>query len=842
MKTFTLLAITLCIASLTYARPNAHTNVVFGNGFGGATFSDFEYSVPVVGSESWAGFGNSDDSIYPIVMESGATITFDAYSVSNTPANCRVRFEYNPHPDVDPSYDTPSVTISNDVLTTYSINVPSQGANTFSSFLFYNETFGQTIYMTNFTITGLDDGDTTPPSPNPMTFELEPTTVSDQALGMRATVGVDDNPVWYYFSCTTDPSLDSGWQLSPEYIVDGLSLGTTHTFTVQARDDSYLENIGAVSGSFSATTLASYDTTAPSPNPPGLSIDPSASTLRIVADEVSDASWVEYNFVNTAGNGPNSGWQRSNVYVASGLAPETSYSYTVQARDISLATNMTAISTGFSAVTDQTRVRSFGHALTDLNGVSSDGDVVHQLANEKNFELLSRSEEKEIIFDTNGATFDAALRGDTGRNYIRTIADTHHEYDFTFEATVTITSDDQQAFFGVGSGAEGTYGLPDVDVPGGAYIMQLQAVSNSTYRVDQYGATAWNTEAPEEGSYGAGTYRLRLVNDATNGLFSFAIDESYVGGDFVVDAFERSINHIDVWNPDALPSRNTDYALDQVVYVPEGQAPTTNWEESTGVSTSTDWDYPSSGGAGDNGAYLRMTSVDTPWAVSVVSTNNAPVNGIDVSLDGKYLPLADYGLAGDQLITFQMDIKAFSSDNGTAGIKFEFCNAAKDILNEATREFTDAVESEWTTKRWNVGTPTEAVYVVVVPVQFGTIDTGYDNLGFVPNPSVDVPEASSRLIIGGDEGVVFKDLTLVADTGAVVVDPYSIGSISAIEEGFVITWSGQSGVSYDVEYKTSLIGGTWTKTLNSILTEGDGTVSATSSVQEAAAFFRVVGE
>ena len=81
--------------------------------------------------------------------------------------------------------------------------------------------------------------------------------------------------------------------------------------------------------------------------------------------------------------------------------------------------------------------------------------------------------------------------------------------------------------------------------------MQLQAVSNSTYRVDQYGATAWNTEAPEEGSYGAGTYRLRLVNDATNGLFSFAIDESYVGGDFVVDAFERSINHIDVWNPDA---------------------------------------------------------------------------------------------------------------------------------------------------------------------------------------------------------------------------------------------------------------------------------------------------
>ena len=77
--------------------------------------------------------------------------------------------------------------------------------------------------------------------------------------------------------------------------------------------------------------------------------------------------------------------------------------------------------------------------------------------------------------------------------------------------------------------------------------------------------------------------------------------------------------------------------------------------------------------------------------------------------------------------------------------------------------------------------------------------------------------------------------------GEVVVDPYSIGSISVIEEGFVITWSGQSGVTYDLEYKTSLIGGTWTKTL-SILAEADGTVSATSTVQEAAAFFRVISE
>ena len=51
--------------------------------------------------------------------------------------NVRFRFEYNPYPDVDPAYDTQTVTVSGADENTYSISIPSQGNNTFSSLIMY---------------------------------------------------------------------------------------------------------------------------------------------------------------------------------------------------------------------------------------------------------------------------------------------------------------------------------------------------------------------------------------------------------------------------------------------------------------------------------------------------------------------------------------------------------------------------------------------------------------------------------------------------------------------------------------------------------------------------------
>ena len=45
-----------------------------------------------------------------------------------------------PIPDVDPAYNTEAITVSGNVPTKYSIDIPSQGGNTFSSLILYLNT------------------------------------------------------------------------------------------------------------------------------------------------------------------------------------------------------------------------------------------------------------------------------------------------------------------------------------------------------------------------------------------------------------------------------------------------------------------------------------------------------------------------------------------------------------------------------------------------------------------------------------------------------------------------------------------------------------------------------
>ena len=836
MKKLVLL-LTLVSVSVSFARPNSHTNLVFGGGFGGAAFNDYEYSVPV-GSESWAGFSVSDTSIYPIVMASGAQVTFQARSTSGNPANMRLRFEYNPYPDVDPSYDTASVTISNDVLTEYTIDIPSQGANTFSSFLFYNETFGETIYMTNFIISGLDDGDTTIPTPNPASFAVAPATVSDDSITMTATAATDTSGVEYYFACTTDSNFDSGWQSDAEYTVTGLTASTTYSFTVQVRDTSYAENTTTASAAASATTSGA-DNTPPSPNPTSATADATAATIQITASPSTDASGVEYKFTNTAGSGPSSDWQSSNVYTASGLEPGTAYTYSVQARDLSAAQNATTAGS-VSATTLSISETSLTSALTNLSGTSDDGVTIHDLADE-GFEVASTTSAKAITFNNSGVIFDIAGSGDSGRNHLVSIADNFDAVDFTFEVTVTRSANSQQAFFGVGTGADGTWGLPDFEQAGGAYMLQMQEADNSTYRVTNLGASTWN---PEDDAANAasplGTHRLQLAGDVSAGTFTISVDENYAGGDFAADSIQGSVFFDEIWDTSAQPTQNPNYDEDEEVYVPGGQTPSGQsndgaWEEAAGGGAGAVYTYPETGGADDDGGYLQIDSSSGAWAVAVVSTDrNDP--------DGKLLPIANYGIAGDELITFEMDMKEFDNPSGTAtaGIKIEWYDENGSQISN-TGDMKKSLTTEWATYRWNAGVPTDAVYIVLVPVQHDDLTAGYDNLAIVPNPAVSgaIPTVA-KLIFGGDEGVTFKDVSITVDGGAVVVDPFSISSISSITGGSVITWTAQSGVTYEVQYKTSLVGGTWQTTGSSVT--GDGSVSATSDVDAASAFFRVIGQ
>lgn len=112
--------------------------------FGGATKSSTGiYEFPS-GANSWAGFWNSNDTLLPFTFSADEELTFTASVPGGGSAQVYFKFERLAHDaegngaaDTEPSYTTGLVTISGSTDTQYTINIPSQGANTFSSFLFF---------------------------------------------------------------------------------------------------------------------------------------------------------------------------------------------------------------------------------------------------------------------------------------------------------------------------------------------------------------------------------------------------------------------------------------------------------------------------------------------------------------------------------------------------------------------------------------------------------------------------------------------------------------------------------------------------------------------------------
>ena len=123
--------------------------------FGGATADNdtSTYSV-ATGSESWAGFANENTSLYPFSFANGGTITFTGSVPSGGDVNVNFRFERLPHPDVDPSFNTDSVTVSGATEATYTVTIAAQdAANTFSSFLMYITTLDVDVVIKDVLVT-----------------------------------------------------------------------------------------------------------------------------------------------------------------------------------------------------------------------------------------------------------------------------------------------------------------------------------------------------------------------------------------------------------------------------------------------------------------------------------------------------------------------------------------------------------------------------------------------------------------------------------------------------------------------------------------------------------------
>ncbi len=148
MKHF--LYISFFFIQLTAFSQVTNTDVVFTGVFGGTSMDGNTYLNPT-GSETWGGFANEDVSLYPLSFSEDGEITFTG-ATAGTDAEVYFRFEYNPYPDTEPSFNTVAVTVSGTEEASYTVAIPSQGANTFSSFLLYVTTLDSPVTLTNVTL------------------------------------------------------------------------------------------------------------------------------------------------------------------------------------------------------------------------------------------------------------------------------------------------------------------------------------------------------------------------------------------------------------------------------------------------------------------------------------------------------------------------------------------------------------------------------------------------------------------------------------------------------------------------------------------------------------------
>ncbi|MDG2018432.1 MAG: hypothetical protein P8J25_03195, partial [Porticoccaceae bacterium] len=162
----------------------------FSEAFGGTTVVDNTYTFPA-GAEGWAGFANMNTDLVPLRFTEAGSITFNGSVADGGSADVRFRLERLAYPDVDPAYDTATVTVSGADVASYTVEVPSQGENTFSSFLLYVVTQDVAVTITDVVV----DGETVvaeepvAPTTASVTFQVDMSAVDTNADGVYIAGG-----------------------------------------------------------------------------------------------------------------------------------------------------------------------------------------------------------------------------------------------------------------------------------------------------------------------------------------------------------------------------------------------------------------------------------------------------------------------------------------------------------------------------------------------------------------------------------------------------------------------------------------------------------------------------
>ena len=112
------------------------TQAAFSDAFGGTTIGDgFVYTYPA-GTETWAGFANKNNSLYPITFGDNAIVKFTGSVPSGGSVDLEFRFENQPFPNNTITHTSSVVTVAGANASNYEVAVAAN-ATELNTFLMY---------------------------------------------------------------------------------------------------------------------------------------------------------------------------------------------------------------------------------------------------------------------------------------------------------------------------------------------------------------------------------------------------------------------------------------------------------------------------------------------------------------------------------------------------------------------------------------------------------------------------------------------------------------------------------------------------------------------------------
>ena len=183
-----------------------------------------------------------------------------------------------------------------------------------------------------FPLTVISDT-STPPTPNPMTWQTQPNQLDQSQISMMASTASDPTPpVQYEFDFVSSPTggmggADSSWQSGTTYTDTGLQTNHQYGYRVRARDGN--GNMTAYSSTGNAYTTIE--------TPTGITfgaITPTSIQVRSTNTPSGLTRGTSGVFVANDTAGSNSGWKQNNdFWTSSGLSANTQYAFRAMARN-----------------------------------------------------------------------------------------------------------------------------------------------------------------------------------------------------------------------------------------------------------------------------------------------------------------------------------------------------------------------------------------------------------------------------------------------------------------------------------------------------------------------------